>query len=530
MILSIHSTLVELVRLHLSRYIPIASTFKARQLLSICHSSSSLSASTSTTNDANTSSFGSRVHSLLLLWPDQGKYSTRRSSVITKQQFKELLLAFNALRSIEFGFLPFPRLEDEDDNDTGMIQARLASIGSFDNIRSLNFHNTPNQLRKELFSIIPDILSLSHRLERLSIKNIPLNAVESIIDKPAPSCRLKSLDIVISSARVIEPDLLEWILQSTIEAKSCKSLRIWLSKKCTDIYNEYSESIVSVKEDEGFQGLSTPLSKLSPSLTRLSLLGLRTGQAAEIISKTTSNLKILEIYDTFGFGNDLLNDLPLPSGLEMLGLYPNPSWEFGANEIERRCYLLGDGKGNISSDATTVTMNATASGSSGGHANATAGNKRNSNIHRIGNALWENAANTGTSTSRWNSQRNSSTGNANSTATTSRSSKPGASLSSTSGSSDIPTTANQSTSSQTTAAPPEETTHHTFIEIPISTHSFLSELGPGNNNRLEKLKVVRVPENARFGKRGKWLNLDLRKKCRKFGVSIEEIRMAESMR
>lgn len=341
-----------------------------------------------------------------------------------------------------------------------------------ENIRSLSFTNTPFLLsQREDYKIVTNLLGLVPRLEHLSILNMPLNSLEGILDIPKPTFRLKSLSIKISSARVLEPDVLEWILESTIQAQTCLELTIWLSKKCTDRYNEYNTSIQSVKEEEGFQDIQEPLSKLSPSLRKLSLLGLRTGQSSTILSKTTDKLKLLQIYDTFGFGSDLLGDLPLPTGLERLEILPNPNPAFGAPVPEE-----------IPTTSVATTSN------------------RGRNTAGHNGARSTGVPTSGPATGRTNGQANS----------TGTPAVHGGG-----------TTATISTNADNQAETNNNHMPHTFTEIPISSQSFIQELSPGN--RLERLKSIKIPDNARFGKRGKWINKELLKACRKYNVIIEEI-------
>lgn len=403
-------------------------------------------------------SFGSRVHSLLLVWPDQGKYSTRRTSVITEKEFHSLLISFNSLRNLELICLPYPRLDD-------LNTATIASLSTLDNLRSLSFNGSPFVLsQKEEYSILNSLLGLVPNLEHLSIINIPLNSLPQCTSETAkPIFRLKTITIKLSSPRIFEPDILEWILGSTTQAGTCQELVIWLSKKCTDRYMEYSPSITSVKENEGFRDIEIPLSKLSPSLRKLSIMGLRTGQASAILSKTTRNLKNLQLYDTFGYGVDILNDFPLPSGLEVLEILPNPSPAFGAPPpvepiVTTASFSTGRGRNNPAGQRTSTRP-----------------------APSVSSANQPEAFNA--------SNPNTTTGNIDNNDHT-----------------------------------PLPTPPHTFTEIPISSSAFIAELGRGN--RLENLKVVRVPDNARFGKRGKWNNKELNKACRRLGIVIEEIKMA----
>jgi len=450
--------MASLCRLHLSRYIPIASTFKAQQLLTLCKQS---------IIESPLDPFGSRVHSLLLHWPDQGKYSTRRTSVITELEFHALLSNFTSLRSLELICLPYTIFNP-------LHQATLSSIGTLDNIRSLSFTNSPFLLsQKEEYGILNQLLGLVPRLENLSIINIPLNSIETILDAPKPIYRLKILTIKISSSRILEPEVLEWLLDSTIQAETCQELTIWLSKKCTDRYNEYNPSIQSVKEDEGFKDIQEPLSKLAPSLRKLSLMGLRTGQSSSIISKTTNKLRLLQIHDTFGFERDLLSDLPLPSGLERLELLPNPGPAYGAPlPIEPSITTTSTGRGR---NQPGHTANRSIAGLIG---------QASTNGQQVSASIVT--------------------------------------------SSSSPTQPSTSTTPNTAAITIEEINTstivpHTFTEIPISSNSFIQELGKGN--KLENLKSIKIPDNARFGKRGKWNNKELNKACRRFGVIIEEIKM-----
>jgi hypothetical protein len=469
---------VSYFRLHLARYIPIASTFKATQILSLC---------------SENTSFGPLVHRLLLTWPDQGIYATRRTSVITNSQFISLLSNFPSLRSLELQCLPYYQAFDD------TLHATLASTNALGNIRHLALNNSPYSLRKEEFGVLRSLACLMPRLESLELLNIPLNINDAQLGEedsmqgllPPPSFALKKLSIRITSPRVLDPTILQWLLENTIKTQSCTSLTIWLSKRCTDTFIDHSmmtNGASSVKECEGFTRIEESLSLLSPSLTHLSMLGLRTGQAASILSKTNENLKILEVYDIFGFANDgnLLAELPIYSGVMELGIYPNPGMMFGAPPpVVGHPLLLSTprqqsqhGTGNAAAMTPAAVLRA-----------ANAGMRRDP----AGLFVPVSVA--------------SIVG-------------PPAPAGSTSA---HPAASSHTTASSSAEEGNSQQQQHTFTEIPISSHSFIQELGKGN--RLSHLKIVKVPDNARFGKRGRWLNKELIKACKRNGVRIEEIKM-----
>lgn len=384
--------------------------------------------------------------------------------MITHYEFIQLISSFPSLRGLELVHLPYTSLDpftsSSSSSSSSLNYATLASMAILDNVRSLNLSGSPYNLRNEEFDTVVELLSLFKRLENLEILNVPLNALAKITELPPPSYSLKSLSIKISGPRRLEPSVLEWMLEDTIKAKSCKSLTVWLSKKCSDVYHQdfnQPSSSNTIKEDEGFKGLEISLSKLSPSLTHLSLLGLRTGQSNKILENTSAKLERLTLYDTFGFGNDLLGDLPTETGLKVLEMLDNPGVAFGRippaeDTPARRMTVNYPRNAGVANASTTVPASSTSASTS---------------------ALNTNPADNSASIIADDTNANNN---------------------------NIPTT---------------------FIEIPISSHSFISELGP--HNKLSNLKLVVIPENARFGKRGRWSNKELIKACRRVGVRIEEV-------
>lgn len=450
-------------RTHIARYIPIASTFKARQILSMCN----------TYED-----FASSLHSLLLIWPDEGKYSTRRTSVISESEYLALIQSFPSMRTLELNCLPYTLFNN-------LNEGHLASMNALANVRSLNLHNSPASVRLNDFQVVPALLVNMPKLEHLTLYNIALNALEDVVMRQPPTCRLKSLSICITRPRIINIDVLEWILKETIAAKSCTSLKVWLSLKCGDQIQDHSIGPTMLKDKElGFEGIENIVQLLSPSLKKLSLLGPRTGQASAIISKTSSNLRQLEIYDTFGIGSDILHDIPLPSGLQKLAFLPNPSVAYGAPPPPPESSLsLAPGSVGRSHQHHLAPVPA--------HGPAAA-------------ALAVSMGVGSTSISSSSSSR--STAAFGGTGTSSN----GTNIST-----------NGSTSAIDTAPSFQDESCTIFTEIPISSHAFIQELGTGG--RLENLKEVVVPENARFGRRGRWLNKETIKACRKSGVWITQV-------
>lgn len=379
-------------------------------------------------------------------------------------------------------------------------------MGVLDNLRSLNLNGSPYNLRNEEFDIVIELLSLFKRLENLDILNVPLNSVIKLTELPSPPLfTLKSLSIKISSPRRIDSNILEWMLENTIKNKSCTSLTIWLSKKCTDLYREFNPAIKSVKEDEGFKDLQIPLAKLSPSLRYISLLGLRKGQSQAILENTSNRLERLTLFDTFGFGDNILDYLPIENGLKELEMLANPSIAFGKmpttlEELTPSTTTLSRGRHH---NLGNTARNSMASSSSN-----TNGNGQSMNAQASTSASGVIPASTP-------SAPGSASASVSATTTNSADSAAAAATIAT-------TTEDTTTTNNNTATTNNNNAHPTsFIEIPISSHSFISELGP--NNKLSNLKVVRIPENARFARRGRWLNKELIKACKRAGVDIEEI-------
>ena len=268
-----------------------ASDSKAAQILSLCDQDPS---------------FGPRVQTVLLSWPDASIYRTRRKAVLTIHDFCQLLPAFPAMRDLEVVCLPFPALDP-------IQHATLASTGVLQNLRSLTFTNSAYIQRKEEFQTIAILLSLCPLLRHLSFTNMPLDIPETLA-MPRPTFRLHTLSIRLTAARMINMQTLGWVLGSTRDAQSCRQLTVHLSTNITD-EDDYT---MAVKPTLGFAGLDEQLAPLGPSLEQLSLLGLREGQASAIISRTSRKLEHLELFDTFGLSPDLLSDLPYPSSLHHL--------------------------------------------------------------------------------------------------------------------------------------------------------------------------------------------------------------------
>lgn len=65
---------------------------------------------------------------------------------------------------------------------------------------------------------------------------------------------------------------------------------------------------------------------------------------------------------------------------------------------------------------------------------------------------------------------------------------------------------------------PEEPEEHP--DMPISSSAFLAEIAPGG--KFANLEELYLPGNARFQKRGRWLNKDVQKACRKRGIKVVE--------
>ena len=296
-----------LYRIHLARTISFASTSKAAQILSLCQQDPS---------------FGPRLQTLFLSWPDTSIYRTRRKAVLTADDFCNLLPAFPAMRDLELVCLPFPSLDS-------IQHATLASTHALQNLRSLTFTNSSYLQRKEGFKTIAILLSLSPLLRHLNFTNIPLDIPETL-DMPSPIFRLHTLSIKLTVSRMINMQTLSWMLSSTIEAGSCQQLTVHISTCITD-RNDYASP---PKPTLGFSGLDLQLAPLGPSLHRLSLLGLRESQASHIISKTSGALTQLELFDTFGLSPELLSDLPYPTSLSNLAFRILPSHYGPVKEAE----------------------------------------------------------------------------------------------------------------------------------------------------------------------------------------------------
>jgi hypothetical protein len=253
--------------------------------------------------------FGSRVQSLSLKWPDQGKYMTRRKAIITMADLLDLLTAFPSLRQLEMVCLPFPRLDD-------LQHGTLASTGALSNLRSLQFINIVSTQRKEEFHTIAIILSLCPLLRHLDLYNIPLD-IPTTLSLESPAFALRSFNLKLDRARMINMQTLSWILKNTVEQKSCRRLVVYLGTKMNDL----GDFMEDVKEDMGFEGLGATLAPLAVNLAHLDLQGLRKGQTSEILQATTSKLQTLDLHGTFGLSPDLLSDLSHPSSVTSLSFH-----------------------------------------------------------------------------------------------------------------------------------------------------------------------------------------------------------------
>lgn len=290
--------------MHLARSLAFATTTRARQIIKICE---------------NDESFGLQVQTLSLRWPNQGKYATRRTTVLQLEDVIAALEHFTALRRLELICLPFPRLEPAGDQ---LLHARLASRGALANLRYLKLQVSPWTLRNEQFHSIAVLLTMCPLLKHLEIENMPLNVdpVE-LLEMGNPSFALKSLSIKLTSPRALSPEMLAWMLQKTIDARSMQDFTLHIGTTITD-KNEY---VNTVKESQGFSGLGDVLGPLGSSLVNVSMLGLRAGQVSAILSKTTPLLETLDLYGTFGVPAEILSELPFPNArLHTLRLLPIP--------------------------------------------------------------------------------------------------------------------------------------------------------------------------------------------------------------
>ena len=319
----------------------LATTAKAQHILALC---------------VEDPSFGSRVQSLSLGWPDQGKYATRRSGILTLDDFLQLLLAFPALRNLEITCLPFPRLHKAQDNDgfadggdEALVYAQLLSAGALANLRSLTLTNSPFALRQQQFHSVAVLLSLCPLLKRLEIETVPLDVGElasagySAPDViPQPRFSLSSFSLRLSSPRPLRVSTLQWVLASTVQARTCRDLAVHLSPCVTQDADYYPDRALS-GDTASFAGLGEALALLAPSLRSLSLLGFRNGQASPILASTTAAaLHTLELYGAYGFSASPLADLHSAAGssgshglggpaLEELHMRLLPSMRYGAS-------------------------------------------------------------------------------------------------------------------------------------------------------------------------------------------------------
>ena len=292
-------------RSHLARSLAFATTTRARQIIKLCEEDDS---------------FGLQVQALSLRWPNQGKYATRRTTVLQLEDVIASLEYFLALRSLELICLPFSRFEPAGDQ---FLHGRLASKGALANLRTLKLKVSPWTLRKEEFHSIAVLLSLCPLLKHLEIENMPLQVdpVE-LLDIGNPTFSLQSLSIKLTGPRALSPDMLSWMLQKTVEARTMQDLTVHIGTTLT----ETVEWVGAVKENQSFKGVGEALAPLGPSLVHVSLLGLRAGQANAILSKTTAaRLETLDLYGTFGVPPDILSSLPFPnSRLHALRFLPLP--------------------------------------------------------------------------------------------------------------------------------------------------------------------------------------------------------------
>lgn len=218
--------------------------------------------------------------------------------MLTLEDFKDLLSAFPTMRELEIVCLPFPRLG-------GLEHATLASSGALGNLRSLSLTNASSTHRRQEYQTLAVLLSLCPLLRDLALLNMPIDAPETLTME-RPAFQLQSLTIKLSSSRRIDMDTLAWILASTAQAGSCRRLTVHLGIRMS----EKHDFVDPVTDTLGFSDLGNHLSILAPSLTDLSVMGLRRGQLAQILSRSTSALQTLEVFGTFGVSADLLEDLP----------------------------------------------------------------------------------------------------------------------------------------------------------------------------------------------------------------------------
>lgn len=420
---------------------PIASTSKAKHILSLCD------------EDPN---FAENVQSLLLLWPDQGRYKTRRTTVIAYDDFLNLLSAFPALRDLELVCLPYVEILDVD-------FATLVSLGALHNLRSLNITNTSDVDSSRSFTSVTRLLSLVPTLRLLHLRNIPLDVPETL-DLPIPMFSLTHFSLTLTKMRSLTPPTLSWIFGRTAERRTLKWLTVHLGTAIT----ESEQSLRQMPTHKGFSGIHAPLLEVASSLTYLSLLGMRDGQTDAILSGTTSQLKELELHTDFSHSDTLLSNLSAPSGLERLSFTLLP-WMYGGPRLEptsaeSKHYLPYQSRRKR--DASSTSM---ASRGAGG-ADEARGSVPGTHVTR---KTLEGV--------------------------------------------------NSATTVATIATETEDSEEHAPVyhpDLPFSSASFLSELGPGM--KLASLKKLTLPENSRFMRRGKWLNNSVLKACRRYGIEVEE--------
>lgn len=410
-------------RLHLPRFIHIGSTSKAKQLLSLF-------------DDDPT--FATRVQSLLLVWPDQAKYKTRRTTIITYDDVVGLLSACTALRQLELVCLPYFAFSDLD-------FATLRSLDALSNLRSLSFGNSSWVNRKQEFSVIAQMLSQTPNLKSLHLRNMPLDLPETV-DLPLPAYSLSDFSILVASPRAVRPHTLQWMLGKSSTMGTIRRLTVHLAIDITE-EEEFDGPV-----DRSFSGIEEALASVAPSATHISLLGLRQGQTAAILSKATSSLGELELYADCEHWDTLLSEFPTPSGLKTLTFPLLPSLYGGVRLME-----------------------------------TTAESKKHLPQRRRQKALIP-------------------PGKSPAAATQDGSADPAAA----------------STSTAVEAEPAEIVDSRDIYhpELPFPSAAFLAELGPGG--KLENLQRLVLPDNARFMRRGRWLNNTVLKACRKHGIEVEE--------
>ncbi|KAL7007290.1 hypothetical protein EMMF5_003129 [Cystobasidiomycetes sp. EMM_F5] len=366
-------------RVHLARFIPIASLTKARQILRLCDTEPS---------------FRFRLQSLLLVWPDQGKYQTRRANVTDKETAVGLLCAFPAMRQLELICLPFPDL-DEDNESNGINFTLLSSAGALANLRSLNLSSSPYTKRNCDYPSVASLLKLCPLLDELKVYNMPISSALArdetgmLLLQESPSCKLKSLSLRYTHCKLVDNATLSWVLKSTIASGSLRNLLIHLGTSLVEHDNASSKA---------FEALDRIFTPGLQHLLSLSLSGLPAGQASSILAATTSKLRTVELHGVSGYSSSILSDLPSPVG------------QHTGVKVLRLPLLLP----------------------------------------RYG-------------------------------------------------------------------APDEPDDHP---ELPISSSAFLTEIMQGG--KLENLKELVLPGDARFGKRGKWYNNHVQKACRKRGIKVVE--------